>query len=100
MVRLMQRCLGHDSAEVIVAALQTLQDMVASYGNAMLAFERLGNGSAERGASARAPSLLMGIVRLTRHGTPGVAKTADIAARWVWTRLRTGRGRRLAGCWA
>ncbi|KAL6785864.1 hypothetical protein ACKKBG_A00480 [Auxenochlorella protothecoides x Auxenochlorella symbiontica] len=79
MVRLMQRCLHHADSAVLQAALLAVGDMVTSYGDAMLRYDRPG---------ARIPgsSLLLDIARLTRK-EPGLAQAADAVLRQYVERL-------------
>lgn len=83
MVRLMQRCLHHADSAVLQAALLAVGDMVTSYGDAMLRYDRPG---------ARIPgsSLLLDIARLTRK-EPGLAQAADAV-------LRSLQGVEVEGC--
>ncbi|KFM27848.1 hypothetical protein F751_5413 [Auxenochlorella protothecoides] len=79
MVRLMQRCLHHADSAVLQAALLAVGDMVTSYGDAMLRYDRPG---------ARIPgsSLLLDIARLTRKEL-GLAQAADAVLRRYVERL-------------
>ena len=77
MTALMQRCLKHSDLRIPKKALEALEEMVVSYGDDMLRFDR--PRSASGGMNG---SLLMDMARCTSSPSKLVAQTADEALRY------------------
>lgn len=86
MTALMQRCLKHSDLRIPKMALEALAEMVVSYGDDMLRFDR--PRSASGGMNG---SLLMDMARCTSSPSKLVAQTADEALRY-WARVSRDQG--------